>query len=198
MSKTLVVATGNPGKVSEMQAHLSGLPVSLVIKPDSIEVEETGTTFQENARLKASHVAMAMGEWAIADDSGLAVDALNGSPGIYSARYGKNNTERINRLLTELGPNPNRTAQFICAVSVACPDGSIVLETEGCCFGEILHTPKGIGGFGYDPIFFVPSQGMTFAEMEADVKQRISHRGKAFQQLLPRLKTSFLNRDGSL
>ncbi|NEQ96965.1 MAG: RdgB/HAM1 family non-canonical purine NTP pyrophosphatase [Cyanothece sp. SIO2G6] len=185
--KILVVATGNPGKVTEMQAHLVDLSLNLVLKPDTIEVDETGTTFQENARLKASQVAIATGEWAIADDSGLAVDALNGAPGLYSARYGKTNSDRINRLLTELGPNPNRSAKFICAVSLARPDGSIALEAEGYCSGEILQEPRGIGGFGYDPIFYVPAQGMTFAEMPTHIKRQISHRGRAFQQLLPRL-----------
>ena len=177
--KILVVATGNPGKVKEMQVHLADLPWTLVLKPEDIEVEETGTTFQENARLKASQVAVATGQWAIADDSGLAVDALNGAPGLYSARYGKNNTERINRLLAELGPNPNRSAQFVCAVSVARPDGSIALESLGICPGEILREPKGVGGFGYDPIFYVPEKGMTFAEMSTDMKRAISHRGRA-------------------
>ena len=185
--KILVVATGNPGKVKEMQVHLADLPWTLVLKPEEIEVEETGTTFQENARLKASQVAVATGRWAIADDSGLAVDALNGAPGLYSARYGKNNTERINRLLTELGPNPNRNAQFVCAVSVARPDGTIVLESLGICPGEILREPQGVGGFGYDPIFYIPEKGMTFAEMPTAMKREISHRGRALNLLLPKL-----------
>ena len=191
MTKTLVVATGNPGKVKELEIHLAKLPWRLVLKPESIEVEETGTTFQENARLKASQVAIATGEWAIADDSGLAVDALNGAPGLYSARYGKNNTERINRLLTELGPNPNRNAQFICAVSLARPDGTIALEAQGICPGEILRAPKGIGGFGYDPIFYVPEKGMTFAEMPTEMKREISHRGRALNLLLPKMQDLF-------
>lgn len=187
MARTLVVATGNPGKVTEFQAHLAGLLWTLVLKPEHIEVEETGSTFQENARLKASQVAVATGEWAIADDSGLTVDALEGAPGLYSARYGKTNTERIQRLLTELGPNPNRKAQFVCAVSVARPDGSIAIEAEGICPGEILSTPQGVGGFGYDPVFYVPEKGMTFAEMSTDTKRMVSHRGRALQLLLPQL-----------
>ncbi|MGK7889345.1 MAG: RdgB/HAM1 family non-canonical purine NTP pyrophosphatase [Leptolyngbyaceae cyanobacterium] len=198
MVKTLVVATGNPGKVVEMQAHLAELSIDLVLKPDQIEVEETGTTFQENARLKASQVAVATGEWAIADDSGLAVDALNGAPGLYSARYGKTNSDRINRLLSELGPNPNRNAKFICAVSLARPDGSIAVEAEGYCCGEILWEPQGIGGFGYDPIFFVPEQNMTFAEMPTELKREISHRGRALQQLLPQLQQLFTTGDCGL
>ena len=129
-----------------------------------------------------------MGEWAIADDSVLAVDALDGAPGIYSARYGKTDGDRINRLLKELEDKNNRQAQFICAVAIASPDGEIALETEGICQGEILTAPQGDGGFGYDPIFYVPSLQQTFAQMSAATKGEISHRGIAFAQLMPNLK----------
>jgi XTP/dITP diphosphohydrolase len=183
----LVVATGNPGKLEEMQEYLGDLPWELILKPAEINVDETGTTFIANARLKASEVAKAVGEWSIADDSGLAVDALDGAPGIYSARYGQTDTERINRVLRELGQR-NRQAKFICAIAVANPEGEIILATEGICRGEILNSPRGSGGFGYDPIFYVPSQQQTFAEMSASTKNRISHRGVAFAQLMPELK----------
>jgi XTP/dITP diphosphohydrolase len=186
----LVVATGNPGKLKEMQSYLTGLDLELVLKPAELDIEETGDTFAENACLKASQVALALGEWAIADDSGLAVDALNGAPGLYSARYGNSDSDRIERLLSELGDMQNRQAQFICVVAIARPDGSIALQTEGICPGEILHAPRGAGGFGYDPIFYVPEQQMTFAEMPPQVKHSISHRGLAFQQLLPKLTQS--------
>jgi XTP/dITP diphosphohydrolase len=186
--KKLVVATGNPGKLKEMQEYLIGLPWQLELKPADLDIEETGTTFIANARLKASEVAKALGEWAIADDSGLAVDALGGAPGLYSARYGQTDQERINRLLKELGDTENRQAKFICAVAIASPDGNIVLETEGICAGEILFTPRGSGGFGYDPIFYVPSQQLTFAEMSKETKRNISHRGIAFAQLMPKLE----------
>ena len=171
-----------------MQEYLTGLDWKLQLKPAEIEIEETGTTFRENACLKASQVAKAVGEWAIADDSGLAVDALNGAPGIYSARYGKTDRVRIERLLTELEREKNRTAKFICAVAIARPDGSIALQTEGICPGEILDSPRGEGGFGYDPIFYVPQIQQTFAEMSPQVKGKVSHRGKAFEQLLPQLE----------
>ncbi|ACK65427.1 non-canonical purine NTP pyrophosphatase, rdgB/HAM1 family [Rippkaea orientalis PCC 8801] len=187
--KKLIVATSNPGKLREMQAYLTGLDWELQLKPDSLEIEEIGSTFSENACLKASQVAKALGEWAIADDSGLAVDALNGAPGLYSARYGTTDTERIQRLLTELADNQQRQAQFICVVAIARPDGSIALQTEGICSGEILTHPRGTGGFGYDPIFYVPQQQQTFAEMPPEVKHQISHRGQAFAQLLPQLST---------
>ncbi|HEY9648282.1 MAG TPA: RdgB/HAM1 family non-canonical purine NTP pyrophosphatase [Chroococcidiopsis sp.] len=184
----LVVATGNPGKVTEMQAYLTGLEWDLVLKPEELDIEETGETFMANARLKASEVAIATGEWAIADDSGLAVDALDGAPGLYSARYGKTDRDRIERLLFELGNELNREARFICAVAIASPDGAIALEAEGICPGEILHRPRGTGGFGYDPVFYVPAYRMTFAEMPAELKNQISHRGKAFEALLPKLQ----------
>lgn len=184
----LVVATGNPGKLQEMQAYLTGQDWQLTLKPDELEIEETGTTFAENAALKASQVAKAIGQWSIADDSGLAVTALNGAPGLFSARYGASDADRIARLLRELGDRADRQAQFVCAIAVAKPDGTIVLQTEGICPGEILTAPRGTGGFGYDPIFYVPEQKMTFAEMPPEVKHEVSHRGRAFQMLLPQLK----------
>ena len=187
MKPTIVVATGNPGKLQELQDHLQGIACELQLKPEDLEVEETGDTFAENACLKASQVAIATGHWAIADDSGLEVDALDGAPGIYSARYGDTDPQRIDRLLGELGNELNRQGQFVCAVALARPDGSIATITEGVCPGEILHRPRGDKGFGYDPIFYVPEYQQTFAEMTPELKQAISHRGKAFQLLLPQL-----------
>ena len=174
-----------------MQVYLDALGWQLQLKPDDLEIDETGTTFLENARLKAAGVAQALGQWAIADDSGLAVDALGGAPGIYSARYADSDQGRIDRLLQELaqgGEGGNRRAQFICALALANPAGDIVLETEGICPGEILLAPQGTGGFGYDPIFYVPSLGKSFAEMLPQQKEANSHRGLAFGQLLPDLQ----------
>jgi XTP/dITP diphosphohydrolase len=188
MAKKLVVATGNPGKLAEIQEYLIDLPWELALKPAEIDVDETGITFIENARLKASEVAKAVGEWSIADDSGLVVAALDGAPGLYSARYGKTDEERINRLLRELGDQSNRQAQFICAIAIANPEGEIILATEGICPGEILLFPRGNNGFGYDPIFYVTSQQQTFAEMSAATKSKVSHRGIAFAQLMPKLQ----------
>jgi len=183
---TLIVATGNPGKLAEMQAYLDPLHCQLALKPPEIEVEETGSTFYENACLKASQVAKALNQWAIADDSGLAVDALNGAPGIYSARYGRTDSERINKLLQAMAGIEQRQAQFICVVAIAAPDGSIQLSSEGICPGEITHSPRGENGFGYDPIFFVPDRQKTFAEMTEAEKQKVSHRGQAFSKLIQR------------
>ncbi|MEH2421164.1 MAG: RdgB/HAM1 family non-canonical purine NTP pyrophosphatase [Nostoc sp.] len=185
----LVVATGNPGKLREMQAYLENSGWELTLKPEELEIEETGETFAANACLKASQIAKATENWAIADDSGLQVDALNGAPGVYSARYAKTDSERIARVLRELGNKVNRQAQFVCAVAIARPDGAIVLQSEGICRGEILHTPCGNDGFGYDPIFYVQELQLTFAEMTRELKGSISHRGKAFAALLPQLYT---------
>lgn len=184
----LVLATGNPGKLREIQPYLEGLRWELKLKPEEIEVDEVGTTFAENAALKASQVAIATQNWAIADDSGLEVAALDNAPGIFSARYGSSDGDRIERLLRELGERADRSARFVCAIAVARPDGAIAVQTEGICRGEILTAPRGEGGFGYDPIFYVPEKGLTFAEMPPAMKQEISHRGRAFQSLLPQLK----------
>ncbi len=187
--RKLIVATSNPGKLAEMQNYLSSLDWELALKPPELEVEETGSTFRENARLKAQTVAQATKNCAIADDSGLAVEALNGAPGIYSARYADSDEERIARVLRELGDSSNRSAQFICACAIALPDGTIALEKEGICEGEILTTPRGNNGFGYDPIFYVPSVEKTFAEMEPELKKKLSHRGQAFAALFPEILT---------
>jgi XTP/dITP diphosphohydrolase len=184
----LIVATGNPGKLVEMQACLQGLPVDLRLKPPEIDVDETGQTFLDNARLKASQVAQATGEWAIADDSGLSIEALQGAPGIYSARYGKDDADRIARVLKELTGVQDRRACFVCAVAVARPDGSLALEVEARAPGRILEEPRGDGGFGYDPIFWLPELDRTFAELPPEQKHQVSHRGRAFAQLVPQLR----------
>lgn len=185
----LVVATQNSGKLLEIQAFLQNSAWTLKLMPPELEIAETGTTFAANACQKASQVAKATGQWAIADDSGLAVNALEGAPGIYSARYAKTDPERIKRLLQELKDQTDRRAQFVCAIAVARPQGAIALEAEGICPGEILQTPQGEGGFGYDPVFYVPEAGITYAQMPPEMKRYLSHRGKAFQVLLPQLQS---------
>ncbi|MGB0563601.1 MAG: RdgB/HAM1 family non-canonical purine NTP pyrophosphatase [Spirulinaceae cyanobacterium] len=180
----LVVATGNPGKLQEMQTYLGDRVPELSLKPPELEIEETGDTFAANARLKATQVAIALGQWAIADDSGLCVAALSGAPGLYSARYGRTDAERISRLLRELDETTQRQAEFVCALAIARPDGTAAAESVGICPGEVLTTPRGEGGFGYDPIFWVPEAGLTFAEMTAAQKDARSHRGRAFASLL--------------
>jgi XTP/dITP diphosphohydrolase len=183
----LVVSTGNPGKLTEMQAYLANTGWFLSLKPTTLEIEETGNTFVANACLKAQQTALATGKWSIADDSGLEVAVLDGAPGIYSARYAATDADRIARILTELQGSQNRQARFVCAVAIARPDGQIADQFEGVCEGEILLAPAGSGGFGYDPIFYVPTVGMSFAEMPPAVKKQISHRGQALALAKERL-----------
>ena len=200
-STTLVIASGNAGKVREFAALLAQLPLGIQAQPEGFEVEETGATFAENARIKAAAVALATGCWALADDSGLAVAALGGAPGVHSARYAATDLERIDRLLRELeaataavdgpgsgAPSADRSARFTAALAVADPSGAIRLEVEGHCPGVILEAPRGAGGFGYDPVFLVPELGQTCAEMDKATKGRIGHRGRAFALLEPALR----------
>ena len=184
---SLVIASGNAGKVKEFRAYLADLGITLIPKPDSIDVEETGVTFIENAHLKASQVAIATNEWAIADDSGLEVIALNNAPGVLSARYADTDNARINRVLNELAKHSNREAQFVCAIAIASPDGNIVADAIGICKGAIAEAPRGSGGFGYDPIFLVPEMQQTFSEILPEVKAKISHRAKALAILRSKL-----------
>ncbi len=175
----LVVSTGNPGKLQEMQTYLADTGWLLSLKPPELDIEETGETFAANASLKAQQTALATGKWSIADDSGLEVAALNGAPGIYSARYANTDADRIARILAEMAGKLDRRARFVCAVAIARPDGQIADQFEGICEGEILLAPTGSGGFGYDPIFYVPAVGLSFAEMPAATKKQVSHRGRA-------------------
>ena len=190
----LVIASGNAGKVREFGHLLAGLGLEIQPQPEGLDVEETGATFAENARLKASAVARACREWALADDSGLSVDALGGAPGVHSARYADSDSARIARLLQELddanrsATNPSRQAHFAAALALADPSGTIRLEVEGRCPGVILDAPRGTGGFGYDPVFLVPEAGLTFAEMPSTLKAKLGHRGRAFSELAPALQ----------
>ncbi|MFN9624624.1 MAG: RdgB/HAM1 family non-canonical purine NTP pyrophosphatase [Cyanobacteriota bacterium] len=189
----LVIASGNAGKVREFAVLLEGLPLEVRPQPEGLEVEETGATFAENARLKAEAVARATGSWALADDSGLAVEALGGAPGVLSARYAPTDAERIARLLAELSAlnatTPERRgAAFVAALALADPTGTVRLAVEGRCAGCITESPRGEGGFGYDPVFLVPELNLTFAEMDKATKGRIGHRGRAFALLEPGLR----------
>jgi XTP/dITP diphosphohydrolase len=197
----VVVATRNPGKLREIRQILAplGLKVlSLADFPEIPEIREDGRTFAENAILKASAVARLTGRVAIADDSGLAVDALEGRPGIFSSRYagqGATDADRCRKLLREMAqvPPERRGAAFICAVAVVSPGGKE--ETvEGRCRGEIALSPRGVHGFGYDPVFFLPEMGKTMAELDPEVKNRISHRARALEQL-KQILPKFLGKD---
>ena len=186
--KTLVIASGNAGKIREFEGLLKALPVNVRPQPEGLEVEETGTTFAANARLKAIAVARVTGEWALADDSGLSVDALDGAPGVHSARFAPTDPERIARLLTALNGSSQRKAHFCAALCIAAPDGRVLLEVEGRCQGQITRTARGEQGFGYDPIFEVDGTELTFAEMPLAEKKQHGHRGRAFAALEPQLR----------
>jgi XTP/dITP diphosphohydrolase len=192
--KILIIASGNAGKVREFSQLLDALNLEIRPQPEGFEVEENGSTFAANARLKAIAAAQATGNWALADDSGLCVEALGGAPGVHSARYAASDGARIQRLLDELEQAgaasgvDNRRAEFVAALAVADPSGTVRLEVEGRCPGEILRSPQGEGGFGYDPVFFVPETGQTFAEMDRALKGNIGHRGRAFALLQPQLQ----------
>ena len=171
-----------------MQNILGALGMEVMLERDAgvdVEVEETGTTFAENSLLKAQAVFDATGLATVADDSGLMVDALGGAPGVYSARYGGLHTdaERIALLLENMKdvPDEKRTAQFVCAVTCLLPDGRKI-AVQGVCPGVILRAPRGEGGFGYDPVFYLPEFGKTFAELAGEEKNRISHRGRALRE----------------
>ena len=198
MAEKFVLATHNPGKLREMGDILRGLGVEVVSPADvgcHVEVEETGATFAENAMLKAKAVCAASGLPAIADDSGLCVDALGGAPGVYSARYGGEGLDDAGRyrlLLSNLRGQPTRAAHFACAIACAFPNGD-TLTAEGKVEGTIAFAPMGEGGFGYDPIFFYPPLRKTFGQLTAEEKHGISHRGKALEVFVKDLAT-YLNK----
>lgn len=190
-TQPIVLATTNQGKAKEFAVLLQGLSVEIeTLKdyPEIGDIVEDGQTFKENALIKARTVAKATGKLAVADDSGLMVDALDGAPGIYSARFAgedKNDAKNTAKLLALLQDTPQeaRGAQFCCAIAIVLPDGR-EYTTEGICRGEIAFAPAGDGGFGYDPVFLVPQWGKTFAELTMSEKNAISHRGKANAQAL--------------
>lgn len=185
----LLLASNNRGKLREYASLLSSSGFELVTPADmgiDITVAETGTTFEENARLKAAALAEASGLLTLADDSGLAVDALGGEPGVYSARYAGENaldTDRNAYLLSKMHtiPAEKRTARFCCVIAIAQP-GHIIATFEGTCEGFIGTEPRGTNGFGYDPVFYLPEYGKTMAELPPEIKNSISHRSIAAQK----------------
>ncbi len=192
----VVLASKNPHKLVEISRITERFGFELVLQSQlgiDIDVEETGTTFEENSLLKARAVMEATGLPAIADDSGIAVDALNGEPGVYSARYGFDESlDDWGRLLlllknTENVPDGQRQAQFVCVITFITPEGEII-QARGEAHGELLRAPVGQGGFGYDPIFYYPPFGKTFAQIPAEEKNKVSHRAIALNILNDRLK----------
>ena len=200
-ARRLLVATHNQGKVVEYADILgdTGLDwLTLVEAGITDDVAETGATFLDNAILKAVAYARLSKLLTLADDSGLAVDALGGRPGVLTARYGGpglSAAERYGLLLRELGDTPDaqRTARFHCVVALAAPDGTILGTADGVCEGRIARAPAGEGGFGYDPVFYLPERGLTMAQLPADEKHRLSHRGRAARAIQPFLSRALNN-----
>ena len=190
----LILASNNANKLKEFRSLVADLDIELLSQKEAgcdFEVEETGTTFEENAYLKASAVTEATGIAAVADDSGLCVDALGGEPGIYSARYGlghaASDEERYRYLLQKMEGVEDRSARFVCCICCTFPDGSVI-RSRGECEGEILLAPKGQNGFGYDPVFHPLCLDKSMAELNPEEKNAISHRGKALRTFIEELR----------
>ncbi len=201
----LIAATRNKGKLEEIAQILEQFPFNVVSMTEAgmtDDIEETGSTFEENALIKAKKVweATGTGEIVLADDSGLEVDYLNGAPGVYSARYageGASDADRNRKLIGALAgvPADKRSARFVCAIAMVFPDDTD-LVVRGTCEGMIALEPAGSNGFGYDPLFYIPSIGLTIAQMDAETKNGISHRGNALRQLAEKLKHIWQSLEG--
>ena len=194
MKHRIIFATGNEGKMKEIRMILADLGMEILSMKEAkvrLEIEENGSTFGENAEIKAQAVWNITKDIVLADDSGLAVDYLNGEPGVYSARYMEGDSYEVkNRTIIERlkdAKEEERTARFVCAIAAVLPDGS-VLHTEECVEGLIAHEPAGTNGFGYDPIFYLPEYGKTSAQIPLEKKNEISHRGKALEAMKLKLK----------
>ena len=191
--KRLVVASTNSNKVREFRSVLAVLhDWEICVQPDTVpEIEETGTTFVDNASLKAIHTSGFVDDLVVADDSGLCIDALGGRPGVFSNRYASDDRSRIERVLKEMEfvPEKHRGAAFVCALALA-RRGTLIWTGEGRVEGLIGHSPKGANGFGYDPIFYIPEFGRTMAELTLEEKNRVSHRGRALAELLKHFAVS--------
>tara|TARA_Y100001968_G_scaffold327241_1_gene371873 strand:+ start:1001 stop:1588 length:588 start_codon:yes stop_codon:yes gene_type:complete len=180
----LTIASGNPKKVAEIEAMLGPLPIEVQRQPDHLNVEETGSTYLENALLKAKAASKATNNWTIADDSGLEVDALGGAPGIYSARFAENNNKKISKLLKEMENSPYRSAK-LCSVMVLCtPKGELIKDSIGICWGEILKEPAYPNG-EFESLFWVREAKCTYGELRQEQLTKIGSRGKAARELAP-------------
>lgn len=193
MLDKILIATRNENKVKEIREKISKLSIEVLGLKDigiDVDVDETGTTFAENAALKAAEYAKMSGIASLADDSGLEVKALGGRPGVLSARYGGKDTGHAEKMgllleeLFELRGNSDRSARFVCALALADISGNVIFETEGVCNGNLAETPLGEGGFGYDPIFIPDGHSASFGELPTSVKQEISHRARAIEQFI--------------
>ena len=187
--KKIIFATSNPNKLEELKAICKDLAdIEFILPPKGFDPLENGSTFEENSLIKAREAARIGKLPALADDSGLCVDALNGAPGIHSARYAETPQKRIEKLLNVMKKEENRTAKFVCAMTLVDAEGNILCQKTGECRGKIDYACKGSHGFGYDPIFIVDTKDATMAELDEDEKNKISHRAKALEQII-----SYLN-----
>ena len=182
----LTIASGNPRKVAEIEEMLGPLPLNVLRQPAELEVEETGTTYLENAFLKASAAAQLTGNWALADDSGLEVDALNGAPGLFTARLAPTDDEKIFALLRSMADQPYRSARFRSAMVLCSPDGASIASSEGICWGELLQSPAYPGG-GLESLFWLRETRCSYGEMTSAQLSRLGSRGKAAREMAPRL-----------
>ena len=185
----IILASSNKHKVKEINAIVSSSNIEFILPPQDFDPIENGKTFEENSLIKAK-AAWELGKtWTLADDSGLCIDALNGAPGIHSARYAETPQARIDRVLKEMHSSNNRSACFKCCMTLLNPDGEVAFSYTGVCEGSIVETQRGINGFGYDPIFLVDGTNKTMAELSEDEKNEISHRGRALKEVIKYLKT---------
>ena len=184
---TLTIASGNPRKVAEIEAMLGPLPLNVVRQPPDLEVEETGTSYLENALLKASAAAQLTGTWTLADDSGLEVDALHGAPGLYTARLAPTDDEKVSKLLRSMANQPYRSALFRSAMVLCSPDGTSIESSEGICWGELLKSPAYPGG-GLESLFWLRETRCSYGEMTTAQLSRLGSRGKAARAMAPRLR----------
>jgi XTP/dITP diphosphohydrolase len=188
----IVFATGNPHKLQEINEISKDTGVEFILPPAAFNPVENGKTFAENSYIKAKEAAILSNSIALADDSGLCIETLNGEPGLRSARYDKTPELRINKVLKKLGDNPNRKAKFVCAMTLVDEAGNILTQEIGECYGNISYAPSGVNGFGYDPIFEVDGYGVTMADMSEELKNLISHRSAALNKVINYIKTSLL------
>ena len=185
--RTLIIASGNPQKVAEIERMLGPIDVSVQRQPSDLDVEETGSTYLENARLKASAAAARTGCWALADDSGLEVDALDGAPGLYTARLASSNEEKLSKLMQAMADEPYRSARFRSAMVLCSPDGVCDEQAEGICWGELLAAPAYPGG-GIESLFWVREAGCSYGELNTTQLSKLGSRGKAARALAPGLR----------
>ncbi|MDD3418980.1 MAG: RdgB/HAM1 family non-canonical purine NTP pyrophosphatase [Candidatus Gastranaerophilales bacterium] len=182
--KRIVLATQNKNKLIEMQAIFKHFDIQIINPPSDFDPIEDGKTFFDNSLIKAKAASRLMGLPALADDSGLQIEALGGAPGVHSARWAQTNAERIQKAIDSLKGQDNRNAQFVCCMTLTDSKGELLYTSEGICKGIILKEQKGTNGFGYDPIFFIPELGKTMAELNLDEKNKISHRSIALKQMI--------------